>query len=212
MKHLPDKTIHALHGAAIRSGLSPSRTALLSGLDAVLVAGFPGENNPGAQLLADLKWMNELETLDGSVLLADWLRNALLLVGPRSDSRVFRQALEELTKSAAPQVGSAPVAPPSGGAEPQLLALDEDAFHAHKDGQALLGLLERAYPTSSEIAMIAARAGVDLSRVPLHAASREIWFKLATAAIRAATFPKLIDAILADSSVVAYHARIRALL
>lgn len=214
MKHLPDKTIHAVHEAAIRAGLSRSRTALLSGLDSVLVAGFPSENNPSAQLLADLKWMNELETVDESVLLADWLRNALLLVGPRSESRVFRQALDELTKSAAsPPAGSAPAAQQvSGGAKPQLLALDEHAFHAHKDGQALLVLLVQAYPSSSKIEMTARFAGVDLGEVNLHAGPKDIWFRLTGAAIRAGTFRKLVDTILADASVAGYHARIRALL
>lgn len=214
MKHLPDKTIHALHEAAIRSGLSRSRTALLSGLDPMVVAGVPLENTPSAQLLADLEWMNELETVDESVVLADWLRNALLLVGPRSESRVFRQALDELTKSAAPPpAGSALVAQQiSGGAKPQLLALDENAFHAHKDGRALLALLVQAYPSSSKIEMIAKFAGVDLGGVNLHAPPKEVWFKLATEAINAGTFHKLIDTILADASVAGYHARIRALL
>lgn len=213
MKHLPDKTIHALHEAAIRAGLSRSRTALFSGIDAVVVSGIQIENNPGAQVLTDLTAMNELE-MDETVVLADWLRNALLLVGPRSESRVFRQALDELTKSAAsPPAGSAPAAQQvSGGAKPQLLALDEHAFHAHKDGQALLALLVQAYPSSSKIEMTARFAGVDLGEVNLHAGPKDIWFRLTGAAIRAGTFRKLVDTILADASVAGYHARIRALL
>src|SRR5512132_3683407 len=93
-KHLSDEQIRQVHDAAVRAGLSPSRSALLAGIDARFVLGLPNAPSPSAQLLNDLMEMNQVTALiDGTTPLFDWLSNASLLAGPRHEADVFRVAL-----------------------------------------------------------------------------------------------------------------------
>lgn len=66
-----------IHGAAINSGLSRSRNALLAGIDLALVARIPREENDSAQLMADLSALAR-ERAAGP--LTTWLENAKALV------------------------------------------------------------------------------------------------------------------------------------
>jgi hypothetical protein len=93
-KHLSEEQIRQVHDAAVRAGLSPSRSALLAGIDPRFVLSLPTAPSPSAQLLIDLTEMNRITTLsDGTIPLFDWLRNASLLAGPRYEADVFRVAL-----------------------------------------------------------------------------------------------------------------------
>lgn len=75
--------------------LSDSRSALLTGLHPgfvaclSVVAGAPGE-----QLLTDLDALSVAEKLaDGSVPLANWLKNAVALAGPKKEGEIFARYL-----------------------------------------------------------------------------------------------------------------------
>jgi Effector-associated domain 5/Effector-associated domain 1/TIR domain len=97
MKLLPDDAVTEIYEAAIRAGLVRSRSVLLSGVDARFVASLSSASTPSAQLYADLQELNQIPELsDGTVPLQAWLKNALLLAGPRTESSVFQRALEKL--------------------------------------------------------------------------------------------------------------------
>ncbi|MEO5729428.1 MAG: effector-associated domain EAD1-containing protein, partial [Byssovorax sp.] len=95
---LPHATLLEVHEAAIGAGLNQVRGALLGGIDVALVAALPGSSTPAGQLLTDLDELNKLGRVpDGSVPLATWLTNALVLVGPRREAGVFQDALAALS-------------------------------------------------------------------------------------------------------------------
>ncbi|MEZ4301135.1 MAG: hypothetical protein R3B70_39730, partial [Polyangiaceae bacterium] len=89
--------------AAVEVGLSKHRAALLVGVPAPIVASLPYEFSPGAQLLADLGALNSISILtDGTMPLAAWLTNAVVLVGARRDAAVLQEALD-VCRGACPQ-------------------------------------------------------------------------------------------------------------
>ena len=93
-KHLSEEQIRQVHDAAVRAGLAPSRSTLLTGIDPRFVLSLPTAPSPSAQLLIDLSEMNRIPALaDGTTPLFDWLSNASLLAGPRYEADVFRVAL-----------------------------------------------------------------------------------------------------------------------
>lgn len=93
-KYLSDEQIRHVYDAAVRAGLSPSRGALLAGIDPRFVLSLPTAPSPSAQLLNDLMEMNQVTALtDGTTPLFDWLSSAMLLAGPRHEADVFRDAL-----------------------------------------------------------------------------------------------------------------------
>ncbi len=99
---LPHTSIAELHVAAIHAGLVNSRGALLAGIHPSLIAGFPTAPAPSSQLLEDLTVLNQIERLsDGTVPLSIWLKNALLLAGPRVEAEVFKRALAALGEALA---------------------------------------------------------------------------------------------------------------
>jgi signal transduction histidine kinase len=84
-----------VHVAAVAVRLDSSRSALLSGLPADLVASLPTAPTPAAQLLSDLHRLNDTGRLpDGAVPLQTWLSNAIALSGSLVKADVFRQALD----------------------------------------------------------------------------------------------------------------------
>ena len=100
-KYLSDEQIRQVHDAAVRAGLAPSRSTLLSGIDDRFVLSLPTAPSPSAQLFNDLMELNKTTALtDGETPLFDWLRNADLLAGPRQEAGVFRRALDSAEASA----------------------------------------------------------------------------------------------------------------
>lgn len=100
-KYLSDEQLRQVHDAAVRAGLSPSRSALLAGIDPRFVLSLPTAPSPSAQLLIDLTELNRITALlDGTTPLFDWLGNASLLTGPRYEADVFRVALASAKASA----------------------------------------------------------------------------------------------------------------
>lgn len=115
---LPYDVILQIQAAAISAGMAGSQTALLSGLDATLVAGLPHERSPGAQLLATLDHLNTAKLTDGSVPLHTWLKNAIATAGGKVEQRVFEQAIAALELAIAALRQAAPGSPATTGAAP----------------------------------------------------------------------------------------------
>ncbi|MEO7592653.1 MAG: hypothetical protein ABI134_15670, partial [Byssovorax sp.] len=110
-QYLSEEQIRQVHDAAVRAGLSPSRSALLAGIDPRFVLSLPTAPSPSAQLLIDLTELNRVAALtDGTTPLFDWLGNASLLAGPRYEADVFRVALA----SARTSPGVSPMRSPDG--------------------------------------------------------------------------------------------------
>jgi hypothetical protein len=89
-----------LRAAIISARLGNSRTALLAGIDAALIASLPNASAPGDHILTDLDALNEAGTLrEGSVPLVTWLSNAAALAGERTELDVFEEALERSARA-----------------------------------------------------------------------------------------------------------------
>ncbi len=89
---LPHDTILALQQTAILAG-PLDRQTLLSGIDKRFTAELRLVPTHGQQLLSDLDEMNAAGALaDGSVPLARWLDNAVVLAGQRREAQVFAEA------------------------------------------------------------------------------------------------------------------------
>lgn len=94
MRILNYDRLRELHAAAISSGLLQDREALLAGVDEHFIAALPTAATPSGQLWRDLVEMNRTDILDnGTLPLAIWLANVLLIAGSRSESAFFERAL-----------------------------------------------------------------------------------------------------------------------
>lgn len=94
MPFLKQEVIHEIHSAAVSIGLAESRAGLLAGLNSALVGTLRLARTPGEQLLCDICALNDIERLtDGTIPIVQWLRNALVLIGPREESNTFMRAL-----------------------------------------------------------------------------------------------------------------------
>lgn len=83
-----------LYEAALSCGLADSRRALLVNLDHKLVASLRQEDNPAAQILSDLAFLNRQQArIEGALPLAVWLENAVALTPLLPEADVFRRAL-----------------------------------------------------------------------------------------------------------------------
>jgi nucleoside phosphorylase len=91
---LTQNELHELHKAAISTNLVAERSALMSHIAPAFVASLPEAKSPGAQLLSDLNSLNGIVLKDGTLPLAIWLQEAILLCGERSESVVFQRMLE----------------------------------------------------------------------------------------------------------------------
>ena len=92
-----------LYDAALQLGLERDRDAVLGGLPRAYIAALPLASTPAAQLLLDLEQLATTGTLaDGTRPLEVWLRNALLLCGPRQQATLLTFALAALDHSDPP--------------------------------------------------------------------------------------------------------------
>lgn len=101
-KHLDDQSIQILHAAAIHAGLAAHRADLLRGIDPAVIAGLPSSPTPSAQLLTDLHELC-VTLQDGSVPIAQWLENAVLLAGTKPGAVFFEDALRRLGRPIPPR-------------------------------------------------------------------------------------------------------------
>jgi hypothetical protein len=99
MSAILHEDVLSVHNAALSIGLASSREALLSGLDAHLVAGLVVCGSPREQLLLDLNALNDAETCEP---LTKWLNNAVGLAPGGEAATVFEAALLKLS----PRLGS----------------------------------------------------------------------------------------------------------
>jgi tetratricopeptide (TPR) repeat protein len=90
----------AIHRAAVEAGLASQRDALFAGLPSEFVATLPatdGSGSTGGLLLRDLSALDRCGALPGGMVpVRVWLKNALVLVGPRAEAEVFREALHRI--------------------------------------------------------------------------------------------------------------------
>lgn len=93
--YLSQDELHKVFQAAIKSGLTGTRTALLAGMHPAFVASLAHSSAPSAQLLMDLNTLNRTEKLmDESVPMREWLKQARLLTAMYPESEVFEEALK----------------------------------------------------------------------------------------------------------------------
>jgi hypothetical protein len=137
---LPNDVILQIHAAAISAGLASSQTALLSGLDARLVAGLPHEGPPGERLLATLHALNQARLTNGSIPLRTWLTNAVAIAGGKVETNVFEQAIAALEQAitalrdAASSSGvNTALGPPEPAAAPERKKLFVSYSHADRE-------------------------------------------------------------------------------
>ncbi len=94
MSLLSQDEILGLHAASVSGGLLDKRAALLAGIAPSFAGTLEHAQSPGEQILLDLYAMSRAgELTDGSLPLAAWLENALVLLGDRREALVFRAAL-----------------------------------------------------------------------------------------------------------------------
>lgn len=89
---LDEDTIRGVAEAA--SALTLDRNALLSGVP--IVDQLPLRETLGAQILSDLRTLNGRRLTDGSLPLAVWLANAVILSKLQPENTIFVRALETL--------------------------------------------------------------------------------------------------------------------
>ncbi len=93
---LDESTLKLVYRAADRLGLGDNslRVTLLSGLPPKIQRQLPTAAEGAAQLLSDLRYLNNLARLaDGTAAIRTWLETADLLKEDFEDAAVFRQAL-----------------------------------------------------------------------------------------------------------------------
>jgi len=89
--------IHRIHMAIIAAEMAPKRDALLAMLPPDYVASLPAEPSLDAQILRDLGSMNGAAPLvGGAVPLLVYLNNAVLLMGPRTESTLLKEMLAKV--------------------------------------------------------------------------------------------------------------------
>jgi hypothetical protein len=119
---LSQTDILRVHAAAISALANTSRTALLGGLPAEMIARFPLAAGPAEQILCDLNALNaERALVGGHKPLVIWLANASALASLRPEYVIFEQAprwmvARESTVAPAPEEPEAPI-PPTPGKE-----------------------------------------------------------------------------------------------
>jgi transcriptional regulator with AAA-type ATPase domain len=92
---LPDSRFQQVYKAAVEGALK--RDVLLERIDPVFVAGLPSQSSHAQQLYGDLTELDKAAWLDdGTVPLAVWLNNAVMLVRSPAARKVFEGALAEL--------------------------------------------------------------------------------------------------------------------
>ncbi len=116
MPTLPhDPYIYRLHEAAIACGFTEdgAHQSLLLGLPQSYVSGLPAGGAPSVRLMTVLGALNNTGALrDGTVPLAQWLKNAIRAAGERAEQAVFVDALRRIDPAAAAALGAG--APPPG--------------------------------------------------------------------------------------------------
>jgi len=107
---LSHERILELYDAIVSADLASSRGALLSGIDAHIIARLPIAESLGAQVLRDMVALSEAGVLgDGRQPLAVWLANAGMLAGARAEAGVFARVQEEVAveqRARSPETGT----------------------------------------------------------------------------------------------------------
>lgn len=97
-------TLREVHAAALAADVCAHRTALFAGIHSDFFATIPTASGDAAQLLLDLETLDRTQTLaDGTLPIARWLANALVLAGGRKEVRVFQMALERCPNPSSPK-------------------------------------------------------------------------------------------------------------
>lgn len=178
--------------AALSAGLTSSRSALLAGLDQRVVADLPWEATPSDQVLSDLHHLNGMgRTPHGFIPIRRWLQNARTLSAEASlENRIFSDALMAAENAA--------TAGEWLDAVPYPWQLPE--------ANAMYDLLLAAYPEAGVIRSLARCTPIDLTYLQLQGSPDSIWRSLLEIAAAHGKLRALVDIVLHDSTVAAYHA------
>lgn len=201
---LDRRDIFQIVDIATATGLSaPNRRGMLhEGIAPAYAASLPVMAAPRDQVLSDLMQLNRVGVLrDGSRPLAQWLRNAVALVPNHREAKQLEALLDRVAGG--------------GSTEPSPAPFDGhfiDAFPLrwdHPDLIRLHRLLIEAYPTRDDILLIASYAGLPSGSVDWHGAAKIIWKRVLDLLARMGKARLLIEQVLEDRLVEAFHPQIR---
>jgi Effector-associated domain 5/Effector-associated domain 1 len=194
--NLSDDELRNILDAAVRAGLVAARAALLTGIDQALVLGLTVAPNPLAQVRVDLAELNQADLPDGTNPVAQWLRNAVTLAGPRREAEVLRAALTLLTTEP-----PGPVARPMAAAtlpQKSLLDLEAREFWPQPAASELLDLLEALCHDETSLRRNCARVEVSLGDIDLRQGFKNVWFEVINSARQQGKLKPLFEVLLAE--------------
>jgi hypothetical protein len=126
MRIIEHDRILELYDAARSANLFGSRDALLTGIDASVIAHLRRADSSASQFLCDLDALNRIgRTVDGDVPLAVWLKNAIALTYHLVECTIFQQGLDACLSD---QLGEAALSTAPGTNAPLPWKLVEDAL------------------------------------------------------------------------------------
>ncbi|MEZ4311203.1 MAG: hypothetical protein R3F14_24435 [Polyangiaceae bacterium] len=209
------RTLERLHALAKAWGWNP--TLLLKGVNETLVASLPSNRNRCTKVLQDLLILAQIDRMpDGSRPIAIWIENAMTLGGDDNSRATLQEALMEANRSA-PARGSqagldqqpriTEMLPREGGAA---RLIDTAPFDwSHPDATRLCNLLVSAYPKLSDMTHVARQVPILTNRWDTSGSSEDAWRSLMDVAVAQGKLRAMLDRILVDPLVAAYHGAIR---
>lgn len=202
---LPGDQILALYQAVVEADVD--RNSLLARIDARFVATLPTGMSRGGQILRDLSALNAVEALDdGTIPLEIWIENATILAGLRPEARVFKAALHHLRgRGAGPGARRARDRPAGAG------SILDDAPYPFGNPRAveLRDLLVSAYPRVDAVEHLARTVPIHLGRWARGGGIEHAWNSLLDQAASQRLVGALVERVLSDAGVYAFHDRIR---
>ncbi|MFO0756291.1 MAG: trypsin-like peptidase domain-containing protein [Byssovorax sp.] len=192
---LSDDWIKRIYRAAIDRRFTDQRSVLLAKVNQSFVAGLPHANAPAAQLLLDLRRMNEVDhLLDGSVPLEAWLDEATMLATGNKEELVFQEALDELRRGRRRDHASTP--PP---ARPRAHFLDDAPFKIDRpESQELWSILEENIYRPEDIVEVAGKAGVPRASIRVDQTPHHLWHSVLEAAAARGKARSLVEIVAND--------------
>jgi len=153
--YLTDQELRLVRDAAVRAGLANERMldALLAAVDPRFAGSLPAAPTPNARLAMHLLEMNRVHNLrNGDVPLAQWLRQAVFLVGDRTEAETFEEFLDAVTH-AKPEPPPAAAAALVGPADANY-DLTPEAMIAGSDDTVTIAFLEQALASSRSVVKV----------------------------------------------------------
>lgn len=196
------------------------RAELMRGVSSAFIESIPPSGNRRAQIFGDLHNMNARGRLeDGSFPLETWLQNAIHLLEKSgiAEKRPCEEALQELRVQRngpilgkiapyqpLPRLPDKDLTPPVICPKPGILDIVPYPWSDPR-AQRLHGLLSSAYPAEAA-RLLARKCGMNLTYVDTNGAVGLVWERLLEAAASQRLLHKLVETVLSDQDVGAYHA------